>query len=80
MVANLEWKITGSPTGKISIARERVRVGRCLRCRLTELDEYYKIIVTIVKELEKIYSEKVLNLNKFSLNFHKCRNILKTRR
>jgi hypothetical protein len=54
--------MTGSPRGKISIARERV--GRCVRCRLTELDEYYGI-VTIVKELEKIYSEKVLNLDKF---------------
>jgi hypothetical protein len=38
------------------------------------------IIVTIVKELEKIYSEKLLNLDKVSLNFQKCRNILKTRR
>jgi hypothetical protein len=76
MVAKLEWKITGSPRGKISIARERVRVGRCVRCRLTELDEYYKIIVTIVKELEKIYSEKVLNLDKFSLKFKKLHKYL----
>jgi hypothetical protein len=38
----LEWKITGSPRGNISTARERVRVGRCVRCRLTELDECYK--------------------------------------
>jgi hypothetical protein len=28
---------------KISISRERVHVGRCVRRRLTELDELYKI-------------------------------------
>jgi hypothetical protein len=33
-----------------------------------------------VKELEKLYSEKLLNLDKFSLKFKKCRNILKTRK
>jgi hypothetical protein len=36
-------KITGSPRGKISAARERVCIRRCVRCRLTEIDEYYKI-------------------------------------
>jgi hypothetical protein len=42
MVAKLEWKITGSPRGKISIPQELVCMGRCVRRRLRELGESYK--------------------------------------